>query len=212
MRGQERTGSYPVSDRRSGRSKRAPLFFFFVLITLSAALLILIARRPAGKPVVVMPVETEIPVTKSPAPVLFPVHVDGAVTRPGLYYFAEGSILGDAIAKAGGFTPLADQSAINLAMLLQAHMKIYVPREGEEARGLSLEGIMQGTETKLDLNRATRQELETLPGVGEATAEAIIAYREENGPFADIEELMQVPGIKEGRFSKLKDRIRVTGP
>ncbi|NLA95434.1 MAG: ComEA family DNA-binding protein [Clostridiaceae bacterium] len=212
MRGQERTDSYPVAGRRSGRPRRAPLLFFWVLITLSAALLILIARRPAGKAVVVIPKETETDVTKTPTLALFPVHVDGAVTRPGLYYFEEDSILGDAIAKAGGFTLQADQSAINLAMLLQAHMKIYVPREGEEATGISLDGIMMGAEVKVDLNRATRQELETLPGVGEATAEAIIAYREEHGPFADIEELMQVPGIKEGRFSKLKDRIRVTKP
>lgn len=212
MGGQESRWSYPGADRRSGRPKRAPLFFFFVMIILSAAILILIARKPAGKAVVVMTRETEMTTRSSTSQALFPVHVDGAVVRPGLYYFGENSILGDAIARAGGFTEQADGSAINLAMLLQPHMKIYVPREGEETPWTPLGGGLPAGETKVDLNRATRQELETLPGVGEATALAIIAYREENGPFEDIEELMQVPGIKEGRFSKLKDRIRVSGP
>ena len=214
MRGQEKKASCRGVDRQSGRPRRAPLFFFFVMIILSATILILIARRPAGNAIVVMTKETQAETegTRSTSLYLFPVHVDGAVVRPGLYYFGQDAILGDAIAKAGGFSPLADGSAVNLAMLLQPHMKIYVPCEGEESGWLPLDGSLPGAEARVDLNRASCSELETLPGVGEATAKAIIAFREENGPFQDIEELMLVPGIKQGRFSKLKDRIRVTTP
>ncbi|MGI6613222.1 MAG: ComEA family DNA-binding protein [Fastidiosipila sp.] len=207
-----RTGPYPTLNSRSGRPKRAPLFFFFALIALSAVILILIARKPSGQPVLIVSGETEGLQTEAARPTLFPVHVDGAVKNPGLYYFAESSIMEDAIKQAGGLSPLADCGAVNLAMLLRPHMKIYVPREGEDVAWLPLGEDEPEAEALIDLNRASQRELETLPGVGQATAEAILAFREENGPFSDIEELMQVPGIKEGRFSKLKDRVTVTGP
>ncbi len=119
--------------------------------------------------------------------------------------------MGDALREAGGLVPEADPSAVNLAMRLQAHMKVYIPQVGE-APALLVEGGVNGVAARVNINRATKEELESLPGVGEATSAAILAYREAEGAFETIEDLMRVPGIKEGRFARLKDRITVSGP
>jgi competence protein ComEA len=89
-------------------------------------------------------------------------------------------------------------------------MKIYIPKEGEAAPLWQEAG--SPPQALVDINRAGRAELMTLSGVGEATADAIISFREEHGPFAKIEDIMRVPGIKEGRFAKLKDRITTGYP
>lgn len=207
MRQRHQPGSRPGG----GRAKRPPFLFIIVLITLSAATLILISRKPAGGAVVITREET-VTTTQPRTASSFPVHVDGAVNKPGIYYFRDGDIWEEAIERAGGLTDPADRSMINLAMLLQPHMKVYIPEEGELIPGLAADPFMESAGGKIDLNRASREQLESLPGVGAATSEAIVAYREEHGPFLEIEDLMQVPGIKEGRFSKLKDKIYVTGP
>ena len=200
----------------SGRPKGAPLGFFLILIGLSALILALVARRPSGKALVLTPASLQETAGQEepsvePEP-LFPVHVDGAVQRPGVYYFSRGSLVGDAIEKAGGRTPEADLAPLNLAMLVQAHMKIYVPSAGQENLPFSMDDWQEPPGGLVDLNRAGSKELESLPGIGQATARAIIEYREAKGPFGCIEDLMQVPGIKEGRFEKLKERITVSRP
>ncbi|HZK41502.1 MAG TPA: ComEA family DNA-binding protein [Clostridia bacterium] len=199
---------------RSGRSKGPSLLFFLALILLSSGLLILIARRPPGDKLLFVEATEGLQPTpasgRSQSKPFFPVHIDGAVVNPGVHYFQEGDILSQAVEKAGGLTEKADQVSVNLAMRLAPHMKIYIPSQGQ-----ALPPIIQSHDqahAKIDLNLANQAQLETLPGVGQVTAQAIIAYRDAHGPFESLEDLMQVPGIKEGRFAALRDSIYVTFP
>lgn len=137
--------------------------------------------------------------------VMLCVYICGAVKRPGVYELPYGSRVYEAVDLAGGFTEDACEDYWNLALELSDGMQIRVP---------FLEESMESTgyieaDDRVDLNRATVQELCTLPGVGESRAYAIIAYREEHGGFQAIEELMQVSGIKSGIYEKIKDRIKV---
>lgn len=147
-------------------------------------------------------------------PASFPVHIAGAVKNPGVYYVTEQAILNDLLNEAGGFGDLADKDKVNLAMSLVAHQYVYIPQVGEEDVPLPVTPVGGNTgqaesngPTKVNINTADEAELTTLSGVGPATAQKIIAYREANGPFQALEDLMNVPGIKEGRFAGLKDFI-----
>ncbi len=138
------------------------------------------------------------------------VYVCGAVMSPGVYSLPQGSRIYEALNAAGGLCAEADQVFLNQAELLTDGQQIYVPTE-EEAETLKQAGDT-GTKTdaedgKINLNTASREELMTLPGIGEAKADSILDYRKEHGRFTSIEELMQIPGIKEGIFAKLKDSI-----
>ncbi|WLR49909.1 helix-hairpin-helix domain-containing protein [Bacillus tianshenii] len=139
-------------------------------------------------------------------PVLIVVDVKGAVHSPGVYEMQEGSRVIDAIEKAEGFLDKAAQEAVNLASRVSDEMLIYVPEEGEEdiVAGTPLRPAEEG---KININSATSAELQTLNGVGPAKAEAILAYREENGKFETVEELLEVSGIGERSLEKLKDDI-----
>ncbi len=203
-----------------GRAKRGPVIFFVAVIVLSASILVISARRPSGKS---FSIETKGPssATAQPErlptrsmPQLIPVHIDGAVNDPGVYYVKDGTLLVELIELAGGFAEDADRSPFNLAMRLSAHMKVFVPRIGVPLSQEPVQGQdpLQQKDLKIDLNKATREQLETLPGIGPATADAIISFRETNGAFETIEDLMLVPGIKEGRFARLKDQLTISSP
>lgn len=150
------------------------------------------------------PVPSEIPeFTESPKKQEIYVDVCGAVAEPGVFCLPEGSRVFQAIDAAGGFLPEAAENYVNRAQGLSDGEQLYVPTK-EEA-------LESGTEHagKVNLNTADETELCTLTGIGASKAKAIIAYREENGPFASIEDLMKVEGIKEGTFHKIKDEIEV---
>lgn len=147
------------------------------------------------------------------------VHVCGCVNNPGVYTLCAGARINDAVAAAGGFTPEADVNYLNLAGFLQDGVKVYVPSV-DETKDLAGEGAdvvssgMIGIGADVDdglvnINTATRDELMTLPGVGESKANAIIKYREENGGFETISQIMNISGIKDGLFNKIKDKIKV---
>ena len=131
------------------------------------------------------------------------VHVCGAVRSPGLMEIAAGSRAGDALEMAGGFADNADTAYVNLAAFLEDGQKLYFPTE-EESGTLPLE---EKSETKVDLNRAGEEELCSLPGIGSSRAKAILNYRKEHGKFQSIEEVLKVPGIKEGLYEQIKDLI-----
>jgi len=133
------------------------------------------------------------------------VDVKGAVHAPGVYEVELGVRVVDVIELAGGFTEEADELAVNLAQQVQDEMVIYTPSLGEEGE---VDGI-QGTTEKIRINYATKEELETLPGIGPAKAEAILQYLEEQGSFQKKEDLLQVSGIGEKVFTQLKDEIQV---
>lgn len=145
------------------------------------------------------------------------VHVAGAVAKPGLYSLSEGSRLFDAVEIAGGFSEGAVSAALNLARVIEDGEQIVVPTVQElEAAPVSSEiqdsaATTQGSSTssKVNINAANQAELETLPGIGEATAKKIIAFREANGRFAGIENLKEVSGIGDKKYADLSALISV---
>lgn len=149
----------------------------------------------------------------SPTPETLRVHVLGGVMSPGVVSLPEGSIVADAIDAAGGLTPEASPGDLNLAQPLASGMQIRVgtPEEGSEVQGSApADGPGGGAEAgPLDLNAATAAQLEELPGVGPVTAAAIIAWRDEHGPFRATSELQEISGIGEKTFQKLEPMVRV---
>ena len=139
------------------------------------------------------------------------IDIKGEITAPGVYEMQLGDRMIDIVDRAGGLTDDASETAINLAEKLQDEMAIIIPKEGDEPLVSSdISGIELGgaSETdKLNLNHATQSELETLNGIGPSKAEAIISYREENGLFQTIEDVLEVNGIGEKTLESFKDDI-----
>jgi len=136
------------------------------------------------------------------------VHVAGAVRRPGVYRLRTGSRVADAVRRAGGARRRADLSAVNLASELQDGRQVLVPlRAPGGGPAVTAGGAAPGV--PLDLNTATLEQLDELDGIGPATAQQIIDYREANGGFGSVDELDQVPGIGETRLAALRDKVRV---
>lgn len=152
------------------------------------------------------------------------VYVCGAVQAPGVYGLEEGARLYEAIACAGGVREDAAEESVNQAQTVADGDRLYIPTDEEVRQGLGeflKSGVSVGTEGtksegndtdsagKVNINTASKEELKTLDGIGDTRAESILSYRELNGPFQTIEALMQVDGIKEGVFNKMKDSITV---
>ena len=136
------------------------------------------------------------------------VHVLGSVERPGLYVLDLDARVVDAVAAAGGTTTDADLSVVNLARVIEDGEQIVVPAVGatSDAPG---GGAPPPGDDRVDLNTADQSALEALPRIGPALAERIIAWREENGRFASIDDLLAVPGIGEKLLAGLRDGVRV---
>lgn len=156
--------------------------------------------------------EVERVESKSSEPELFMVDVKGEVHVPGVYELPADGRVKDAIAMAEGLTDEANELAINFAQKVEDQMVIYVPHEDDDS------GLPENTTTGageasgatvININTASEQELMTLSGIGQAKAQQIIQYREENGLFDTPEDLMNVSGIGEKSFETLKDSIKV---
>jgi competence protein ComEA len=146
------------------------------------------------------------------------VHAAGAVRHPGLYVLAEGARVADVVSAAGGPLPDADLERVNLAAPVADGARVYVPAVGQEAPPPVVTGDVGGAPVGdagvdpgrlIDLNRATAAQLEALPGIGPATAAAIIEHRERNGPFVRVDDLLAVRGIGEAKLAALRDRVHV---
>ena len=145
------------------------------------------------------------------------VYVCGAVQRPDVYEISADSRIVDAVSAAGGFAIDAYPEAMNLAETVSDGSRIYVPTKEEvdalavvySDTGSGSGGTTSDSTGRVNINTATLEELTTLPGIGDTRARAIIDYREQNGAFGNIEDIMQVTGIKEKSFSKIKDSICV---
>ena len=145
------------------------------------------------------------------------VYVCGAVQRPDVYEISADSRIVDAVSAAGGFAIDAYPEAMNLAETVSDGSRIYVPTKEEvdalavvySDTGSGSGDTMSDSTGRVNINTATLEELTTLPGIGDTRARAIIDYREQNGAFGNIEDIMQVTGIKEKSFSKIKDSICV---
>lgn len=134
------------------------------------------------------------------------VYVCGHVNTPGVYALENGSRICDALEQAGGVLEDAYAEALEQAVLVTDGQTIYVPGKDETAEA-SQKG--EAADNKININQADVSEFMTLPGIGESKATLIIEYREEHGAFQSIEELMNIPGIKQGVFDKIKDNIKV---
>lgn len=153
------------------------------------------------------------------------VHIAGEVKQPGIVKIKDGSRIADIIEKAGGLTDQANLNNINLAYIVEDGQKITIPSKQEEIKehisNQGGEGIIQGNpemntsqnttikNLKININKATKEELQSLSGIGESTAQKIIDYRKENGEFKQIEDLKNVSGIGEAKYNAIKDNIKV---
>ena len=176
--------------------------YIIVVVLLGLGVLLLVSRPTRGEPIHLQPPPT-------PAPIM--VYVSGEVTNSGLYPLPPGSRVNDAIQAAGGFTNRANTSNLNLAEILEDGEQIIVPLSSfptmtdDQTRSVNPALIL------VDINTATIEQLDTLPEIGPITAQDIIDYRKKNGPFAKIEDILDVPGIGQVKFNKIKDLITV-GP
>ena len=134
------------------------------------------------------------------------VDVAGAVREPGVYEFAPGERVIDAIERAGGATAKADLSLLNLAAPLADGTQILVPTSGGSASGASPGTSAGGL---ININRADATQLEELSGIGEVLAAAIVAYRDEHGPFTTVDDLMDVSGIGPATMEEIRDQVTV---
>jgi competence protein ComEA len=140
------------------------------------------------------------------------VDVKGAVAHRGVYEVQETARVKDVIALAGGFTKEADQTKVNLAAKVHDEMVVYVPKIGEEMSEMVIAtsgNSANNGDGKININTASLEEIQELDGIGPAKAAAIIAYREENGPFQKVEDLLNVTGIGEKSLEKIKEQVIV---
>jgi competence protein ComEA len=145
------------------------------------------------------------------------VHAAGAVAVPGVHRLPAGSRVEDLLAVAGGPAADADLDRVNLAAPVTDGQRVWIPRVGEATPPAVATGSPAATGTEaggepdgpIDLNTATAEQLDTLPGVGPATAAAIIEHRERHGPFRAVDDLLDVPGIGDAKLAQLRDLVTV---
>lgn len=213
-------------------SKKKCAFFLVLLLIICTIIGYLLVKSGDNSTAIInKPTQTVIflpdatvcpPPTADPGiDILYAIHVTGCVMTPGVVYVPPDSILYDAIQLCGGFSDNADTQSANLAMKLKDGMQIRIPAiEDKDKTWLlspgtdSIDGTQTGSESgenvKVNINTASMAQLMTLSGIGESTAKSIIDFRNENGPFRKAEDIMNVPGIKEGKYNKIKDDITVS--
>lgn len=174
-----------------------------VLVGLGSAVLVSVLAPSGASTTEVGPVAPETTLSATASEAIL-IHVLGAVERPGLYELAAGDRTMDAIAAAGGFTDVADRDHLNLAKPLTDGEQLRVPAIGEV-----IAEPMEASDGRVNLNTADAAALDTLPRVGSAMAERIIQWREDNGGFTAVEDLMSVSGIGQKTFDSLKDLVTV---
>jgi competence protein ComEA len=209
---------------------RGVLFSVLSVVAIGGATMFYL-RQPASEPIeivasavaTVTAEATATPPLPTPTPAPVRVYVTGAVVKSDVYFLPAGSIIKDAIAAAGGLSPEADPERINQALELKDQQQIHIPRLGEtnppppvqggsdkgEATEKTGSGAPDSATGSINLNTATLEQLDSLPGIGPAIAQRIIDYREKVGNFSRIEDITEVSGIGEATFAKIKDLIVV---
>lgn len=147
------------------------------------------------------------------------IHITGEVNNEGIIEIKEGGRISDAIEEAGGLTKEADLERVNLAYELEDGQKIYIPnKKDKKIEEYVTEGVddivlpdelSKAGDGLVNINKASSEELQELDGIGEALAENIIAYRENNGKFKNIEDIKNVSGIGDSKYEKIKDNIKI---
>lgn len=189
-----------------------------VVAACAAAILLwrVFAPAPPGVPEATIPLagsgasrSEPAPIATSAPPRVVAVHLAGAVARPGVHMLADGSRVIDAVNAAGGPLADADVARVNLAAKLIDGTRIYVPRVGELAPPGETGDGAAGPAGPVNLNQATADQLDALPGIGPATAAAIVNYRRDNGPFRSVDELVAIRGIGPARLEELRSLVTV---
>ncbi len=194
-----------------------------VIVLIVLAALIVFLFHTGGKDEIEMPQEPGVIVSGESEEAAHPeeqetivvVDVAGAVKTPSVVYLDQGARVEDAIKAAGGLLDSADISTVNRASVLTDGQKIYIPQKGEEPAVTTSEPVVQETAssgsavTKVNINTASSEELQTLKGIGPSTAQKIIEYRTLYGAFGSIEDITNVSGIGEKTFENIKDQITV---
>jgi competence protein ComEA len=168
--------------------------------------------RSLPKPVTIAesgPGAAQPAVSPTSSPAMLIVDVAGAVRTPGVYEFAEGERVVDAIERAGGPRPKADLSLLNLAAPLVDGTQILVPKIGPAVTGVPGETAPGSSSGLINVNTASATELETLSGIGEVLAATIVEYRTQNGPFASVDDLLDVSGIGPATLEEIRDQVTV---
>ncbi|MBE5104320.1 helix-hairpin-helix domain-containing protein [Bacillus thuringiensis] len=132
------------------------------------------------------------------------IDVKGAVSKEGVYEMKEGDRVKEVVQKAGGFLPEVDMKKVNLAQIVQDQMILYIPSKNEPEQEMSTFSKEEG---KIQINTASKEQLEKITGIGSRKAESILKYREEHGPFQKIEDLLEIDGIGAKSLEKIKDQI-----
>ncbi len=182
-----------------------------LLAALALALVagVLVVRQHGGgaaaTPLQVAPVRPRA----TPHPAARPIVVDvvGAVREPGLYHLADGARVADAVAQAGGLARRADRSAVNLAARVVDGQQVVVAARGSPGAATAAGAGAAAPGAPVSLSAASVEQLDTLPGIGPVTAEKIIAFRQEHGPFTSVEGLDAIPGIGPARLAQLKGLV-----
>lgn len=176
-----------------------------------AGVLVFVSRAPSGNPIVLAPAPTEAPIA---------VDVIGAVARPGLYEFPPSARVQDALDAAGGMLAEGDTSSLNLAALLEDGQQLSIPYKTGSApvvdtTVIELPSSVTAVPTNdpnlelININTATLEELDSLPGIGPTTAQKIVDYRTTNGPYATLDSIMNVSGIGPSTFDSIKNLITI---
>ncbi len=161
--------------------------------------------RPVEELIPHVQLETTVPTTDPPVPVV--VHVAGAVRSPGVYSLPADARVEDALDAAGGALAGADLDQLNLAAPLPDGVQIKVPLVGEVLAAAPSLSSPDSADGPIDINRASEGQLDDLPGIGPATAAAIVAWRDEHGPFSSTDGLLDVPGIGPAKLAALADLV-----
>jgi len=185
--------------------KQWQILTFCVLVTfIVAGLIVLISSTPSGTPIELIPIPTSSGIT---------VHISGAIINPGVYRLDQGSRIEDAVKKAGGLTETANIETVNLAKIIRDGEKINIPAICINCENTSVKttetDLIPSNDSPLNINTATIEELEQLPGIGPTIAEDIIEYREKVGFFRSISELDNVPGLGPTKIQQFIDMVTV---
>jgi competence protein ComEA len=174
-----------------------------IVAALAGGVVLLVRGSGDGGVTITLP--TPVPTASSEVK----VYVTGAVNVPGVYVVSDGARVSDALEMAGGPSPDADLEAVNLARRVRDEDQVVFPRKGEASTAAATPQGVSSSSGRIDLNTADTQTLERLPGIGPVRAQAIIRYREQNGRFTRVEELLEVTGIGQATLAGIFDLVEV---
>lgn len=201
MSASNRSPTYPSKEGSPWQTLREAIVLGATLASFIASIWLL--RRPAPAAIRIVPPPTPVP-TPTSTPIWIHVYLTGAIHAPGVYTVPQGLRIWAILELAGGARSDADLEALNLAAPATDGMHLHVPRQGERP------AIPPTPSARLDLNIASVEELERLPGIGPRTAQAIVDYRLKHGPFRHLEDLLAVPGIGPATLERIRPLVTVT--